>query len=140
MGCGKSFPEKPMIELPKTPAPLPAMSIEDRDYMRTPTNTKSPKILGLPVWKFALYAVVLAGVCVWRFGVFGKMFPSGPVNINTATVEQLAALPDVDKKIAADIIAKRPFTSVDELLKVKGIGEKRLAKIRERVVVSEPAK
>lgn len=116
------------------------MSLEDRDYMRTPTTTKSAPFFGLGLGKLLLCVIVLAGLAVWKFGVIGKLFPSGPVNVNTATLEQLVALPDVDEKIAADIMSKRPFATVDDLLKVKGIGEKRLAKLRAKVVVAEPAK
>ena len=116
------------------------MSIEDRDYMQAPAQPKPTTILGLAPWKFILCAIVLLAVGAWKLGLVGKLFPSGPLNVNTATVEQLAALPDVDKKIAADIVAKRPFAKVDDLLKVKGIGEKRLEKLRDKVVVEDPAK
>lgn len=116
------------------------MSIEDRDYMREPAHSKPGTILGLAPWKFILCAIVLAGAAAWKMGLVGKLFPRGPVNVNTATLEQLADLPDVDKKIAADIVAKRPFSKVDDLLKVKGIGEKRLEKIRPNVVVADPEK
>ena len=57
-----------------------------------------------------------------------------PVNINTATVRELDALPGVGEVIAQRIIDYRstngPFQSVDELINVKGIGEKTLAKIK----------
>jgi DNA uptake protein ComE-like DNA-binding protein len=39
------------------------------------------------------------------------------VNVNTATREQLMALPGVDDAMAQKIIAARPFHSVDQLLK-----------------------
>ncbi len=131
---------KAVVELSAQAAPLRPMSIEDRDYMRPPAQPKAATIFGLAVWKFILCVVVLVGVGVWKFGVIGKLFPSGPVNVNTATMEQLIALPDVDEKIAADIVSKRPFATVEDLLKVKGIGEKRLGKLRDKVVVVPPAK
>jgi len=56
------------------------------------------------------------------------------VNINSATVEQLEALPHIGPKTAVRIVEYRKshgrFNSVDELLVIKGIGEKRLQKIR----------
>ena len=50
------------------------------------------------------------------------------VNINTATIEQLQQVKGIGPKIAAAIIEYRKehgaFEDVDDLLKVKGIGEK----------------
>lgn len=116
------------------------MSLEDRDYMRNPATKKPMTFFGLAPWKLALCVIVLLGVGAWKMGLVEKLFPRGPVNVNTATMEQLVALPDVDEKIAADIVAKRPFATVEDLLKVKGIGEKRLGKLRDKIVVTEPVK
>lgn len=64
----------------------------------------------------------------------GKAAPTGKVNINTATVEQLTALPGVGAKLAARIVEYRQktggFKSVNELMNVQGVGEKNLAKIQ----------
>ncbi len=58
----------------------------------------------------------------------------GSVNINTASAGQLTALPGIGPKLADAIIAYRQengdFKSVDELTKVKGIGDKLLARLR----------
>lgn len=64
---------------------------------------------------------------------------SEPVNINKASVEQLAELPYIGPKRATLIVERRqqkPFQSIDELLEIKGIGDKTLEKIRPHVVVS----
>lgn len=56
-----------------------------------------------------------------------------PVNVNAATADQLLQLPDVGPVTAQAIIAartERPFRSVSDLDRVKGIGAKRLAKLR----------
>lgn len=61
------------------------------------------------------------------------------VNINTATEGELASLDGIGSKKAQAIILYRemfgPFTKVDELTRVKGIGEKTLEKNRQRLLV-----
>ncbi|HSH70971.1 MAG TPA: helix-hairpin-helix domain-containing protein [Deferrisomatales bacterium] len=61
----------------------------------------------------------------------------GKVNINTATAAQLTALPGVGETIAQAIVEYRDnngaFRSVEDLLQVKGIGEKKLAALRDLV-------
>lgn len=63
----------------------------------------------------------------------------GKININTATAEQLESLPGIGPVTARAIIEYRKqnggFRSVEELLEVRGIGEKRLEQIRPFVVV-----
>jgi competence protein ComEA len=66
---------------------------------------------------------------------------AGPVNINTANADNLAVnIKGVGKKKAEAIIAYReangPFKSVQELIKVKGIGEKLVQKNRDNLLIS----
>ena len=52
------------------------------------------------------------------------------VHINSATPEELAKLPGIGPEKAKAIIAARPFQSVEDLKKVKGIKEAVFAKIK----------
>ncbi|MDX1764026.1 MAG: helix-hairpin-helix domain-containing protein [bacterium] len=63
------------------------------------------------------------------------------VDLNEATVQELAALPGIGAKKAEAIIEYRKshkrFNSVEELKKVKGVGEKLFAKIEPMIQVSD---
>jgi competence protein ComEA len=70
-------------------------------------------------------------------GATGGGAASGPVHLNTATVEQLDALPGIGPVTAQKIVDYRAehgaFTSVDELDGVSGIGPARLEQLRKLV-------
>ncbi len=63
----------------------------------------------------------------------------GRVRINTADAADLEGLPGVGPVLAERIVAHRdahgPFTTVEDLLAVPGIGEAKLAAMRDRVIV-----
>ena len=71
----------------------------------------------------------------------GKPLPAGKVNVNTASVEQLSTLPGVGPKLAARILEYRQksggFKTAQELLNVRGIGEKNLQKLQAYVTTGE---
>lgn len=66
-------------------------------------------------------------------------FEFGKVNINTATAIQLQRLEGIGEKKAADIIAYReqngPFTSIEDIMKVKGIGQKTFDKFKDNIEI-----
>jgi competence ComEA-like helix-hairpin-helix protein len=63
--------------------------------------------------------------------------PQGSLDLNTATERELQSIRGIGPVLAERIIAGRPYRTVDDLLKVKGIGPKRLEKIRPYVVVGK---
>lgn len=67
---------------------------------------------------------------------------TGLIDINTATVDELQALNGIGPVLAQRIVDYRtehgPFTSIDDLLKVKGIGEATLNKFRAQITVMPP--
>jgi competence protein ComEA len=66
------------------------------------------------------------------------------VDLNRATLEQLVALPKIGPAVAQRVIEYREksggFKKVEDLLNVRGIGDKTFAQLRDRITVGEPAK
>ena len=61
------------------------------------------------------------------------------MNLNTATAEELCELPGIGEATAEAIVRDReangPFASVEDLMRVSGIGEKKLARLEGSVCV-----
>jgi competence protein ComEA len=71
-----------------------------------------------------------------------KVAPTGVVNINTASAAELETLPGVGPKMAALILDYRqkngPFKKIEELMNVRGLGEKNFLKLKEQLTVGAP--
>jgi competence protein ComEA len=95
------------------------------------------------------FLVLFSLVCLFSLGA-ASVYAEGPpltakakikkVDLNTASVKDLAGLPGIGEKKAAAIVdyrkAHKRFASVTELKKVKGIGEKLFMKIEPMIEVS----
>lgn len=67
-----------------------------------------------------------------------KVAPPEPIDINTASRETLMQLPGVGEKTAEGIIAHRshiPFRRPEDIMEVKGIGQKKFEKMKRYIVV-----
>ncbi|HXJ20992.1 MAG TPA: helix-hairpin-helix domain-containing protein [Polyangia bacterium] len=81
-------------------------------------------------------AILLSGGRAWAAKAI-----DGVVNLNTAPAGVLSLLPGVGPSKAAAIVvyrARRPFRTVDELVRIKGIGRKMVRRLRPHLAVSGP--
>ncbi len=66
---------------------------------------------------------------------------TGVVNLNTATIDQLDALPGVSSRLAAAVVAERtarPFTRPEDLMRVHGVTRRRFERLRPHLGVTGP--
>jgi competence protein ComEA len=65
---------------------------------------------------------------------------AAPVNLNTATAEQLATIPGVGPKMAERILDYRQknggFKKIEDLMNVSGVGEKSFLKMKPLITVT----
>jgi len=86
----------------------------------------------------------LAGlaVCLLLAGTVTLAAEGDTVDLNRAGVEELSTLPGVGPVIAGRIVNYREeqgrFGRIEDLLNVRGIGEKKFLQLRDRVSVQEP--
>ena len=101
---------KPFVTVGPAGAPQPAKA--ETKHLQVPTNT--------------LKAAAKAKV------------PAGLVDLNSADKKTLESLPGVGPKTAEEIIKGRPYKTVDDLSKVKGISKGKLDALKGMVTVSAP--
>jgi competence protein ComEA len=95
-----------------------AMPLRDGDQLHVPTLAEEP--------------------ATPQAGLTNPTSPGGSgglININTATAEELQQLPGIGPSRAEDIIANRPYETVDDLDRVPGIGAGTIENVRPYVVV-----
>src|SRR5438876_5283107 len=96
------------------------------------------------VWRAFTIRIPLILCLLLTPGVLAKKKPPAkPVNINTATSEELQQVPGIGPATAEKILQMRKsygvFKSVDDLLAIRGLGPKRLEKMRKYLTVGKPS-
>jgi competence protein ComEA len=115
-----------------------AVSIGCREITSNKEVSMMTKSRFIAVASAFLICLLIAG-----HGLTASADSARPVNINTASASELAAINGLGEVKAKAIVAYReqkgPFKSVDELKDVKGIGEHMLAKLRPQVTLGAAA-
>ena len=85
---------------------------------------------------------LLVLLCLPCSALAKKKPPAHPINLNTASAAELQEVPGIGPSTAQKILDTRKsygaFKSVDDLLAIKGIGPKRLDKMRKYLTVNKP--
>jgi len=110
-----SAPAKPAAETKTAMASAPAKSVTNTKAAAAPTAEKK-KPNPAPVAP-------------------AKLAPGQKVNINTATKEQIEALPEIGPVKAQAIIDGRPYKKPEDIMKVKGIKEGIFNKVKDSITV-----
>ena len=99
------------------------------------------RLTSLAVLTLALAAVAVTAPRAVPEAAAAAPAEAKPVDLNAAGADELQSVPGIGKSLATRIVAFREkngaFKSVDDLLKVQGIGEKSLEKLRPFVTVSK---
>jgi competence ComEA-like helix-hairpin-helix protein len=66
-------------------------------------------------------------------GAAASVAKDARVSVQTASVEQLMQVKGITKKVAQEIVRARPFKTLEELTRVKGIGDKTLRALRHAI-------
>jgi hypothetical protein len=124
------------------------MGIYERDYMKAdyrPKRSDPPRTAVVPLVIGAAMILVLTIVglrMILRTPVesdetnwIAHDEPIQPLDVNNASSRELDDLPGVTPMVASGIVQMRPFEDIDGLLRVKGVGPKTLAKIRQYLFV-----
>ena len=94
---------------------------------REKTMARKPYRMG------AVFAVVVAAALALTVG--SALAAAAPVDINTASKEQLEALPGIGPKKAQAVIDGRPYQKTEDIMKVKGIKQGIYNKIKDKITV-----
>lgn len=89
-----------------------------------------------------LIAALLAALSLLRGPAPPEVAPGARIDINTADAATLEILPGVGPAIAARIVEERaragPFTSPEDLTRVRGVGERTIRRLAPLIIARPP--
>ena len=105
------------------------------------SHSRSRAILGIALMVLLAMGTVVPLQAVSTAKAGTQASSDNPVDLNKANVESLATVPGIGKVTAERIVqwreANGPFRRVEDLMKVKGIGDKTFDKLRPYIKVSK---
>jgi competence protein ComEA len=102
-----------------------AVDLQDGSQVYVPRRSETDALL--PTRASRLAATALTAVPVETPGVL--------IDLNTATLEELDTLPGIGPTLAQRIVDGRPYGAIEELLRVKGIGQAVYDKMKNLITV-----
>ena len=85
----------------------------------------------------AVAAAAVGAINIWWFAQPPFELPHSPLDINTATVNELATLPGIDLSTAERIVSERPYTGTDDLVQKNIITQATYDKIKDHLVAKQ---
>jgi comEA protein len=114
------------------------------DFLISDTLCQKEVLMNTRKIKVVCVLALCVGLMMSSVSIMAQKSASTPastekINLNSATVEQLESLPGIGPAMAKTIVEHRTkvgkFNRIEEIMKVKGIGEKKFQKIKDRLTV-----
>jgi len=137
---------KPLVKVGPVPAAPPKETVKDAPAKAAPQPTTTKAVAPPPVTPSKAPAEAskapaekvktsTKAPAKEKAAAPTKLAPGQKVNINSATKEELEALPEVGPVKAQAIIDGRPYKAPEDVMKVKGIKEGTFSKIKDYITV-----